>query len=358
MPPAPLVVPVLAAALAVLAAAPAPTLAAAPPAGSTPGAARSDRVLRDPRIGESSGLAVSARHPGVLWTLNDGDDGRLFAVRPNGQTAAAYRLGVPARDWEALAPGRDEQGRPVLWVGDIGDNASARTGGILVHRVPEPERLEGGQLRPTSYRLRYPDGPHDAEALLVDPRSDRLYVVTKQVFSGVVYAAPRRLDPRAPNVLERVGSAPGVVTDGSFLPDGRVAVRDYGVAFVAGKVTALDEAGRVPLPEQRQGESLAVLPEPSPPTLLVGSEGPGSRVWRVPLPPGLPSAPSSSTGGDDGGDDEERGTPRPGRRALAVLLVAGAALLGVGAARSRVRRWARPVTRRPGGPTGGRGRRG
>ena len=40
------------------------------------------------------------------------------------------------------------------------------------------------------YRLRYADGPHDAEALLDDPRSDRLYVATKEAAGGGLYRAP------------------------------------------------------------------------------------------------------------------------------------------------------------------------
>ena len=43
-----------------------------PPTGTKEGF-----TIKDPRITESSGLAASRQHPGVYWTHNDSDDGRL-----------------------------------------------------------------------------------------------------------------------------------------------------------------------------------------------------------------------------------------------------------------------------------------
>ena len=41
-------------------------------------------------------------------------------------------------------------------------------------------------------RLRYPDGPHNAEAMLVDPRTGDLVIITKVATGGPagVYTAP------------------------------------------------------------------------------------------------------------------------------------------------------------------------
>ena len=36
--------------------------------------------------------------------------------------------------------------------------------------------------------LKYPDGPHNAEALLISPDDATVYVVTKEAFVGAVYA--------------------------------------------------------------------------------------------------------------------------------------------------------------------------
>jgi hypothetical protein len=247
-------------------------------------------TIRDPRITESSGLAASGRHRGVLWTINDSGDGaRVYGVGADGRTRAVVRLaGLEPRDWEAIAPANDG-GTPVLWVADIGDNRAVRTRGILVHRLVEPQRLRDTTVRATSYRLRYPDGPHDAEALLVEPRTGRLLIVTKDLFGGAVYAAPDPLVAGRPNVLERVAAAPAVVTDGAALPDGRLVLRTYSTAYVYAALGA--DPVQVALPDQPQGESLAATADGR--AVVVGSEGLGSAVWRVSLParPGASGRP-------------------------------------------------------------------
>src|SRR4029453_5639370 len=75
---------------------PAPPAAAQEVEGAEGGARR-----EAPRIQESSGLALSRRHPEVLWTHNDsGDRPRLYAVGADGRTLATRALaGVQARDW-------------------------------------------------------------------------------------------------------------------------------------------------------------------------------------------------------------------------------------------------------------------
>src|SRR6266511_3953046 len=103
--------------------------------------------IRDQRVVESSGLAASPRHAGVLWTHNDsGDAARLFAVGPDGGVLATLTLaGVDARDWEAMAAGRDDAGRPALFAGDIGDNLGAWSS-VSVYQVSEPATLHDATL--------------------------------------------------------------------------------------------------------------------------------------------------------------------------------------------------------------------
>jgi hypothetical protein len=287
-------------------------------------------------VTESSGLAASGRHDGVLWTVNDsGDAARIYGVGPDGRTRATLRVaGLEPRDWEALAAAEDGAGRPVLWVGDIGDNQSARERGILVHRVVEPEELRDDVVRPTSFRLVYPDGPHDAETLLVDPRTGRLSVVTKDLIRGGIYAAPQRLDPVKPNVLERVADAPAVVTDGAYVADGRLVLRTYSTAHVYAEVGG--PAVEVALPAQPQGETLAA--DRAGGAVLVGSEGARSVVFRVPLPDSpkpkpLPSAPATSSTPDDRASGPSRGA----LAGIGLALVGGAAVAALGL-RARRRR--------------------
>ena len=266
-------------------------------------------TLTDPRISESSGLVSSSLADGVLFTHNDsGDTARFFAVDGQGRTLTTYNLpGVQARDWEDLARGPDERGRSSLWLGDIGDNNARRDNGVLVHRVAEPVPGRAARVtteRPTSFRLRYPDGPGDAETLLVHPQTGRLYVVTKPLAGPAqVYAAPARLDPEAPNLLALVGEVPVrrtgtaggpaigalaqlLVTGGDISPDGgHLAVRTYTdvyeYAVVDGDVAAAlrTEPEISPLPPAQQGEGLAYSRDGS--SLLTSTEGRSSPVHRL-----------------------------------------------------------------------------
>ena len=285
-------------------------------------------VFADPRIDESSGLATSSSGELVYTHSDSGDEARFFAVGPDGATRTAYVLpDVQARDWEDMARGPDEQGRSSLGLGDIGDNNSRRDRGILVHRLPEPEPSDRELVTtpaPVSFRLLYPDGPGDAEALLVHPRTGRLHVVSKPLAgASQVYAAPEVLDPDGPNQLELVGEArveatgtpggPGIgglanllVTAGDIAPDGsRVALRTYTDLYewtVEGDDVAAAFAGAptvTPLPPTEQGEGLAYAPDGR--SVLVSSEGAGSPVHRVvprapAPPPGSPAAEGEPAG--------------------------------------------------------------
>jgi hypothetical protein len=290
-------------------------------------------TIRDPRITESSGLVASRLHPGVLWTHNDsGDSARLFAVGPAGRVLATLRLaGVAARDWEAVAPGVDGAGRPALFVGDVGDNLATQPE-VSVYRVTEPSRLRDATVPATRFRLRYPGGPRDAEALLVDPRGNRLYVASKQAAGGGLYRAPAVLRADRVNQLRRVAGVPPIVTDGAFSPDGRVFVlRDYLTAYLYAAPGR--RVATVPLPLQPQGESVAWSRDGQ--ELLVGSEGSPSQVWRVRVP--AVAAPRPAAAPRPRPSAPAAAAPRRWRGiALVAALAAGLALLaGVVRARRR-----------------------
>jgi hypothetical protein len=242
-------------------------------------------TFQDPEIVESSGLAVVG--PWLVTTNDSGDRGRVFVVDDRGETVGGTGWGAP-RDVEALAPA----GGSSVWVGDIGDNSGVRDS-IEVAEVPVGATY--GDVDGPVYELVYPDGGRDAETLMADPTTGRLYVATKEVFGGLLYAAPERLDPDRPNRLREVGQVLPIATDGAFFADGRhLVVRNYDDAVVYTFPT-LEVVGRVELPSQEQGEALAVDGE----DLLISTEGQFSDVLRVPLPADIRSAmeegPSAST---------------------------------------------------------------
>lgn len=258
-------------------AAPAATVAVERSSPMAPGNPVVDRVILDSQINESSGLAASRRHRGVLYTHNDsGDRPRIYAIGPGGATKAVLTLPhASARDWEDTAAGPNE----TLWIADIGDNAGSRTG-IQLYRIHEPARLHNQNVRSTRFRLVYPDGSHNAEALLVRPNTGRVFIVSKQDSGAAVYRAPERLRAGAANRLTRVRSAPARVTAGDFASDGeRLVLRDPIRAYLYRSLSG--RARTIDLPDMPQGESAAFSARGR--ALYFGSERARSTIWRIPL---------------------------------------------------------------------------
>ncbi|HVM00029.1 MAG TPA: hypothetical protein VM324_12120 [Egibacteraceae bacterium] len=215
------------------------------------GAPRRTGMFDAERIPEASGLAASHRNPGWLYLVDDERPREVWAMRTDGSDLRPIPLdGFVGRDTEALAVGPCGPGNadPCVYVGDIGDNLGTHADvGIL--RFPEPD-LAGplGPVRPDAVRVRYPDGPVDAEALLVD-EAGVPYVVTKE--PGPDGSGAARLfaaDGFADGVLVALGEVPlpeplvpllatvvGVVVTGGDHRDGRVVLRTYDhvVEFVA-----------------------------------------------------------------------------------------------------------------------------
>jgi hypothetical protein len=147
-------------------------------------------VLEDPSITESSGLVASRTMPGSFWTHNDSGDYEpyLFCVRSDASSCGRWTIpGADASDWEDISwgPGPGGSGN-YLYVGDIGDNLRKRSS-VQVHVVPEPtadDDADMNSIRATEPQstidLIYPDGPHDAETLMVHPTTGAIYIVTKE----------------------------------------------------------------------------------------------------------------------------------------------------------------------------------
>ena len=267
--------------------------------GATLAATSPEPLLRiqDPALVESSGLAASVWHEGILWTHADGGSvAEVRALDSGGETVATVTLeGIDPYDPEALAPGVDDAGEPALFLGDVGDNDAQRPD-VSVFRFAEPRRLSDGTVEATWFRFIYPDGPHDAEALLVHPGTGRLLIATKSAGGGGLYEAPSNLltADEGSNRLVRVADVPPLVTDGAYLPDGRLALRTYASVFVYDRPG--HQVATATLPLQPQGESLAVDGD----RFLVGSEGPRSTVYAVPIPVAASqsSSPDSRSGTD------------------------------------------------------------
>jgi hypothetical protein len=291
-------------------------------------------------IDEASGMTVGVAQRDVIWLINDSKNAAsVYGIDQDGRTIAELTLrSIYNRDWEAMASGVDASGDPALWIADIGDN-DATYESLRVYRISEPT----GPLSPSPQQapwrrveLRYPDGPHNAEAFLVTP-DGRLVVITKEAIDASVYATPTAPEFGQKVTLERVGPAPMFITDGALSPDAsQIALRSYSSLYLFDAEAFLREgtdgdAGVVyPLPLQPQGETLAYTEGGD--SLLIGSEGLDQPILEVTLAAaaaeGPPSEdPAASPSGEPGESGSNATAQWAIGMALIVLVSGGAALV-------------------------------
>jgi hypothetical protein len=251
-----------------------PRRAVAPP----PPLCRADHAvplgrIDDPAMDELSGLARSRRDPSVLFANEDSGSGPvLTAVRTDGTVLGHVTVsGAAAVDWEDVAAGPGPGGAPALFVGDIGDNDAVRDG-IQVYRVPEPAPDASATAPATRLDLRYPDGAHDAEALLVDPLRHELVIVIKRLGGGRAYTASASVaEGPGGSAVTTLRRGPDVdlgwVTAGDVSGDGRiVALRTYT------RLAIWQRRGREPLARTLARRPTCIAPAD------LGAEGQGEAL--------------------------------------------------------------------------------
>ena len=161
--------------------------------------------------------------------------------------------GAGAKDWEDIAVGKGADGTNQLYIGDIGDN-SARDGmgktreQIQVYVLPEPA-VAVGQAAVTqtlstfdTLLFTYPDRPHDAETLMVDPITGDLLIITKEDDgNSSVFRASGQTPVGQSTVLQKVadlhfgvaGDASAHASAGDISPTGdRILVRTHTAIFL------------------------------------------------------------------------------------------------------------------------------
>ncbi|MFC7613828.1 hypothetical protein ACFQV2_09890 [Actinokineospora soli] len=258
--------------------------------------------LGDERLTEVSGMAAD----GDRWYLvNDGGrKSTVYVLTRDCAVAEVVSGPTDPYDVEDLARAADG----TLWLADTGDNDKDRETVALISLTPAGKTAV--------HRLTYPDGPKDAEALLLS-RDGVPHLVTKNPFGTAdIYRPKGKLASPGPTALEHVGSItlrptgtkggpvpPSVgsvlVTGGAVSPDGTVVVlRTYTDAYVYsapdGDILAAlrNDPVRVALPNEQQGEAIAVEPDG---TLVSVSEGLGSPVRTVSGVAPAPAPPTTTT---------------------------------------------------------------
>ena len=236
----------------------------------TPTCQVSGDLARVPELPEGSGIAASRRLPGRFWAHNDSGEASLIALDAKGTVLGQVRVaGAKVDDWEAIAVGPCAEGS-CIYIGDIGDN-NAKRSNITIYRIPEPETVSGSVESSQVIRARYPDGAHDAEALLITPKGDMLIVTKGDTGPIGLYRLPSSAQTGAVVTLEAIGKPrqPGKagedrITDAAISPNGDwVALRTNTTLLLyrTEKLMSGDwgEAGRISLKAlgEPQGEGVA-----------------------------------------------------------------------------------------------------
>lgn len=293
-------------------------------------------------IGELSGLAADGSK---MYATNDGGT-RLTVSVLNKDCKVERTITNKTDPFDVEDMARTKDG--TLWLADTGDNGKKRDT-VALHALKPDGKA-------TLYRLSYPDGQHDAEALLMDQKGVP-YLVTKEPFGAAeVYRPEGELTSPGPVKLAKVASVdlkstdtPGgptqvphaiasiLVTGGAVSDDGKVvALRTYTDAYLYsapdGDIAAAvgREPVRVPLPNEPQGETIAFEPDG---TLLTGSEGVGQPIRAIagaagmvsPKPQGGNNPQSSGGVGETSASSstEDSGVPT-----WLAVVIAGVVVLG------------------------------
>jgi hypothetical protein len=265
--------------------------------------------ITDPRLPELSGLVVVGDR---MLAINDGGDRvDVYVLDATCLVLTVRSAAVDPYDPEDLAVGADG----TVWLADTGDNQGTRdTVALLALR---PDGSTG------LYRLAYPDGPRDVEALLLAPDGTP-YLVSKEVLgASKVYRPVTALVESGTVALTEVvgveftltGTTGGpvgragqlMVTGGAVSADGsHVALRTYTDAYVwplSGSDVAGALAGepvRMALPDAPQGEAISFTADGG--GVVVAGEGVPNDVTVVPiLDEAATAGPAAASASSDGG---------------------------------------------------------
>ncbi len=262
-------------------------------------------TVQDERIVEASGIVASRVNAGCHYVHNDsGDLARVFLIDRAGRTRLVIQLkGIQSVDAEdiAIAPGA-KAGTYDVCLADIGDNSATRHN-VAIYRFAEValpgQTTDAITVDATAYTLRYPDGPTNAEAFFVHPRTGDGYVLTKRLDGRPrLYKLAAPWDAKAETTLTPVKTIDlppalplaRIVTAADISPDGlRVAVRCYLNGWEWRLPTDTPDKDfehifdsplvGLALPPERQGEALCYAADGQ--ALLTVSEGRNPILWEL-----------------------------------------------------------------------------
>ena len=182
-------------------------------------------------IDEASGIADSKANTGHLWVQQDsGNPNDIALLAQNGVLLKKIIIkSAVNRDWEDLATGPGPvSGTNYIYLGDIGDNALAASE-YNIYRFPEPLSSTDTVFNWEKLTFSYPDGSHDAEAMMVDNATKDIFIITKQDSPSRVYRIPYPQNTTGDNIAIFAGTLSfGGATGAAISNDGtEMLVRTY-----------------------------------------------------------------------------------------------------------------------------------
>lgn len=226
---------------------------------------------------EASGVAIDAA--GRTWSLADSGEPVLFHLDDSGRIVREVRVpDVHVRDWEDLAIGSCPAGE-CFYIGDIGDNLHERDA-VLILRAPVPYDDEAEASSVEQLRIRYPDGPSDAEAMALLPDGS-LLIITKgrnRAVGVYRYTEPLRADSvhtleHVQDLTDGIVQLPEQITGASALGE-RIVLRSYsalhGYEWTGDSLAVAHPPVALRFLGEQQGEGVALHPDG---TVIVVGEG-------------------------------------------------------------------------------------
>ena len=260
-------------------------------------------VINDPRIDESSGLAISRNHPRCVWIHNDsGAKPVLYLVGYDGETKAVVKvLKADAIDWEDMCS-FEINGQAWLLIADVGDNdkkRSAKKHVCKLYLMKEPQVPQANGLPTISWPVvstisfEYEDGSHNCESVAVDTHLMEILLLTKaKPQKSGLYRLPLKLDEPNQSLTAQRFASPFVpyATGMDVSPDNStlaICTLLNGLIVKRTPNQSWQEACSgtpIPmmLPPRRQGETICF--ESDNKHLLLNSEKTKQPLYRIPVP--------------------------------------------------------------------------
>jgi hypothetical protein len=182
-------------------------------------------------VDEASGIADSKANPGYLWVEQDsGNPNDIALLSQGGQLLKKINIrSAINRDWEDMALGSGpDPGINYLYIADIGDNSKVNPQ-CSIYRFQEPSASVDTVSVYNELKFNYPDGSHDAEAILIDNSSKDIYIITKTDITSKIYKFSYPQSTSSVSTVTFIGSLPfsGVTGAASSVSGDELLIKTY-----------------------------------------------------------------------------------------------------------------------------------